>query len=211
MTASYGDRMSARSASPPSATVSHSSRSWQHQLRRTALVVGAALLVAIGGMVAIYCFPVPGDPADADLVYVIGPATDARMHEAEEIIHTTGHDSLLLSVPAANSARLTAAQTPACSQANVTCGTPDPFTTKGEALMLNEYAKTHEVHKVVVLTVTPHVARTRYIFARCAPDIDVQVVGVDEHLSIGDWIYQFAYQTTAFAKAAATPCASDDE
>jgi len=33
----------------------------------------------------------------------------------------------------------------------------------------------------------------------------------DEHLTIGDWVYQFGYQTTAFVKAAATPCASDDE
>jgi uncharacterized SAM-binding protein YcdF (DUF218 family) len=77
--------------------------------------------------------------------------------------------------------------------------------------MLNDYARTHDVHKAVVITFTPHVARTRYIFARCAPDIDVQVIGVDEHLNIGDWVYQFAYQTTAFVKAAATPCASDDE
>lgn len=203
--------MNAASVTQPSETRRRSRRSWFVRLRRTALVVGAALAVAIGGMVVVYCFPPSGDPTDADLVYVIGPATGTRMDEAEAIIRSTGRDDLLISVSAGNTATSAAAQMPACSEPHVTCESPLPFTTKGEALLLNEYAKTHDVHKVVVLTFTPHVARTRYIFARCSPDIDVQVVPVDEHLRLADWVHQFAYQTGAFAKAIATPCASDDE
>lgn len=56
-----------------------------------------------------------------------------------------------------------------------------------------------------------HVARTRYIFARCSPDIDVQVIPVDEHLRFEGWVHQFAYQSGAFVKAIATPYGSDDE
>lgn len=203
--------MNAASVTQPSETRRRSRRSWLIRLRRTVLLVGTALAVAIGGMVVVYCFPPSGDPTDADLVYVIGPATPARLDEAEAIIRSTGRDDLLISVSAGDTARFSAAQIFACSEPHVICEHPIPSTTKGEALMLNEYAKTHEVHKAVVLTVTPHVARTRYIFARCSPDIDVQVIPVDEHLRLADWVHQFAYQTGAFAKAIATPCASDDE
>ncbi|MDQ1204484.1 YdcF family protein [Microbacterium sp. SORGH_AS_0862] len=202
--------MNAASATQPSETRRRSRRSWPVRLRRAVLVVGTALAVAVGGMVVVYCFPPSGDPTDADLVYVIGPATGTRMDVAQSIIHSTGREDLLISVSAGNTTKLAAAQMPACSEPHVICEHPIPSTTKGEALLLNEYAKTHEVHKVVVLTVTPHVARTRYIFARCSPDIDVQVIPVDEHLRFEDWVHQFAYQTGAFVKAIATPCASDD-
>ncbi|MDY0830142.1 hypothetical protein SK224_13495 [Microbacterium sp. BG28] len=162
--------------------------------------------------VVVFALPSPGDPGDADLIYVIGPPTPQRISVAQQLIADEKARGLLVSVsPPGSHDEAMASKMQICSQQSVTCESPRPLTTKGEALMLEDYARTHEVHKVAVITFTPHVARTRYIFARCAPDIDVQVIGVDEHLSIGDWAYQFAYQTTAFAKAAATPCASDDE
>jgi hypothetical protein len=165
-----------------------------------------------GGMVTLYGFPSPADEAGTDLLYVIGPATQPRIDEAESILHSSAGVRLLVSVlPPQSSKEYVAAKMPICDQERVLCESPEPMTTKGEALMLEDYARTHDVHKVAVITFTPHVARTRYIFARCAPDLDVQVIGVDEHLSLGDWVYQFGYQTTAFVKAAATPCASDDE
>jgi len=172
------------------------------------------VLVVAGSATAgivVYGNPPEGDPSGADLVYVIGPPTDARTAEAEELLSENGGARLLVSVSVDGHPRYAASELPVCEQEGVTCQHPEPFTTKGEALMLVDYARTHDVHKVAVITFTPHVARTRYIFARCAPDIDVQVIGVDQHLTIGDWVYQFAYQTTAFVKAAATPCASDDE
>ena len=182
------------------------------RMRRWLAVASALITTVAGGVVMLYEFPPPGDEAGADLIYVIGPPTQPRLDEAESILHSIDGATLLVSVlPPASSREYVATKMPICSQERVLCESPKPMTTKGEALMLVDYARTHEVHKVAVITFTPHVARTRYIFARCAPDIDVQVIGVDQHLTIGDWIYQFAYQTTAFVKAAATPCASDDE
>lgn len=93
-----------------------------------------------------------------------------------------------------------------CSDPGVTCGTPEPFTTNGETLLLKEYVASHSVGKTVVITFTPHVTRTRYIFAKCYGG-DVSVVGVDEVMSPMDWIYQYAYQSTALVKAWFTPCA----
>lgn len=203
--------MNALSATQRRPATTRKRTSWSRRLRRGAAIVGGTIVVVVGGLVGLYCFPPPGDAAGADLVYVIGPATQPRLEEAEAIIQATGHNDLLVSVSGGSTATFSAPQMPICSEAAVTCEHPLPSTTKGEALLLNEYAQTHEVHKVVVLTVTPHVARTRYIFARCSPEIDVQVVPVDEHLSFEDWVHQFAYQTGAFVKAIATPCARDDE
>ena len=56
-------------------------------------------------------------------------------------------------------------------------------------------------------TYTPHVLRTRYIFGACA-DADVTVIPVDESLNLLRWIYNYAYQTAAFAKAWIVGCAA---
>lgn len=169
-------------------------------------------LTLIVVLTAVFVYPPQGDETGADLVYVIGPPTPARMDEARLMLNSDSHRALLVSVPPPESGgAFMASKMAVCAEKGVTCESPTPFTTKGEALMLNDYARTHEVQKVAVVTFTPHVARTRYIFARCSPDVQVEVIGVDDHLTPGDWMYQFAYQTTAFVKAAATSCASDDE
>lgn len=170
------------------------------------------VIVATAGAICVYGYPPRADSSGADLVLVLGPPTSPRIQLAQSMVDARPATKLLISVaPNDSGTPFTAAKMPICENSGVTCMHAKPFTTKGEALMLVDYARTHDVHKVAVITFTPHVARTRYIFARCAPDIDVQVIGVDQHLTIGDWVYQFAYQTTAFAKAIATPCASDDE
>jgi hypothetical protein len=170
------------------------------------------MAILLGAGVAIYGFPPEGDPSGADVIFVIGPPTDPRLDAAMSLRTSGTGPAMIVSVQAPDPRNEFAAfRLSVCAEPDVLCARPSPYTTKGEALMLEDYARTHDVHKVAVITFTPHVARTRYIFARCAPDLDVQVIGVDEHLSLGDWVYQFGYQTTAFVKAAATPCASDDE
>ncbi|UIN30080.1 YdcF family protein [Microbacterium binotii] len=166
----------------------------------------------IGAGTVIYALPPAGDPSDADLVYVIGPPTAARITAAEQLMSSEGIKNALISVsPPEGDANFGESSLTFCRREGVQCSTPSPFTTKGEAHMLSAYAKEHEVKKVVVLTVTPHVARTRYIFARCAPEIDVEVVAVERDLPLLEWGRQFFYQTGAFIKALGTPCADHSE
>lgn len=183
-------------------------RSRRYRAIRATLIAAVALVAAvvIAGL-PLYVFPPPGDADGADLVYVIGPPRAPRIDVAEQLRGNHQSLPLLVSVSSAKSAEttFTATRLAVCHDAHVTCETPAPFTTKGEAKMLSEYAAKHTVGKTVVITFTPHVARTRYIFAKCYAG-DVTVVGVDEHLSLADWIYQYAYQTVAFVKAWANPC-----
>lgn len=181
---------------------------WRKRAGIAAAVVAATCAaVAVAGL-PLYVFPPQAEvPPGADLVYVIGPPRPPRVAVAEQL-RADGIRDTLVSVAAApdpEAGFITASELPLCDEPDVTCGTPAPFTTAGEARMLTEYAQTHPVTAPVVLTFTPHVARTRYIFAKCYGQ-DVTVIGVDEHLDLGDWIYQYAYQTAAFVKAWAEPC-----
>lgn len=182
-------------------------RWWRRVAVAGAIVVAACAAVAIAGL-PLYVFPAQGQvPADADLVYVIGPPNGPRVAAAERL-RDDGLVHALVSVAAApDPARgfITASDLPLCAEPDVTCESPVPFTTAGEARMLEGYARGHDVAGTVVLTFTPHVARTRYIFAKCS-DEDVTVVGVDERLDLWSWAYQYLYQTAAFAKAWIQPC-----
>ena len=58
---------------------------------------------------------------------------------------------------------------------------------------------------VIVVTSTPHVARTRYIFAKCYPG-EVTVVAAGQPATLSGWAYQYVYQSFAFVKAALEAC-----
>lgn len=169
--------------------------------------VGSALalagLVAVAGL-PLYVFPPAAAVSDADLIYVIGPPTAARVALAEELAEQGVASDFLVSVSAQGRYN-TASAVDLCDLPEAVCDTPDPFTTKGEARMLRDYAAAHETGSTVVITFTPHVARTRYIFEKCY-DGEVTVVGVDQRMNLGDWVYQYAYQSAAFVRAWLTPC-----
>lgn len=170
------------------------------------VVLGMLALAVVAGL-PLYVFPPAASVRQADLIYVIGPPTPPRIALAERLAADGVADAMLVSVsPAADSIRYPASELPLCAEPRATCETPKPFTTKGEALLLSQYARGRSLDETVVITFTPHVARTRYIFEKCY-DGDVSVMGVDQDMNLGDWIYQYAYQSAAFVKAWITPCA----
>ncbi|WP_341577693.1 YdcF family protein [Microbacterium schleiferi] len=170
--------------------------------RRAGLGILAIIaLVAVIGL-PLYVFPADPPAPNADLIYVIGPPTATRIADAESLRDQGIADQVLVSVPP--SGPDSAGELAYCWRAYVTCRTPNPFTTRGEAAMLQAYASDGDT--VIVLTYTPHVLRTRYIFDTCA-DADVTVIPVDERLNLSRWIYNYAYQSAAFAKAWILGCA----
>lgn len=180
-------------------------RRWRRHLRRGAYtVVGAAAAFAVAGL-PVYVFPPSDEVTQADLIYVIGPPTNERV-AIERALRLEGvADQSLYSVSLQGG--WSEERMAVCREEDVFCEHPTPFTTQGEADHLNGFAAEHGVDKTIVLTFTPHVARTRYIFGKCY-DGDVDVVAVDEHLGVAEWIYEYAYQTAGFVKAWFTPCPS---
>jgi hypothetical protein len=179
------------------------------RLRRLAVALTLTVAAIAAAGLPLYVFPAQGDPTGADLVYVIGPPQQQRLDLAASLRDKDEPPPLLVSVSdsrAGHGERSSdASALPVCRQQAVTCKSPIPFTTAGEARLLSEYTATHEAGKTVVITFTPHVARTRYIFAKCYAG-DVTVVGVDTDMTLFDWAYQYAYQSAAFVKAWFTPC-----
>jgi hypothetical protein len=63
----------------------------------------------------------------------------------------------------------------------------------------------HHWSSATVITMTPHIARTRVLMDRCVTSGEVTVIGNADHLRIRDWVYQFFYQTGGFIKVALMP------
>jgi hypothetical protein len=165
-----------------------------------------ALVVLVG--LPLYVFPpVDDDINGAQLAYVIGPATNGRIALAKELLENGTVDEILISV--AGGGPLGAEEIDACDEPFVTCEHPNPFTTKGEVDALADFAEANDIDKTIVLTFAPHVQRSRFIFDKCFSG-DVTVMTAPQSMTFGDWVYQYAYQSAAFAKAWLRPCATSD-
>lgn len=172
-----------------------------------ASIVGVLLLVVLAGL-PMYVFPPVDEDVDgAEIAYVIGPATGGRIALAEQLLEDGTVDEILISV--AGGGPLGADAIDACADSGVTCEHPNPFTTKGEVDQLADFADENEVDKTIVITFAPHVQRTRFILEKCFAG-DAIVMAAPQELSLGDWVYQYAYQTAAFVKAWLRPCADSD-
>ncbi|OZB48980.1 MAG: hypothetical protein B7X40_06075 [Cellulomonas sp. 14-74-6] len=157
----------------------------------------ATLLVVTAGL-PVYVFPRQTAPVGADVVFVIGPPRAWRIAWARELVAAGKARAIMISQPETGSLQACAAQ----STVPVLCRRPDPFTTRGEARWLRDEMAAHGWRTAVVITSTPHIARTRYVMQRCVPS-GVQVVGRTTGMAPWTWVYQYAYQTAAWVKALA--------
>lgn len=169
-----------------------------------ASVVGVVALVGL----PLYVFPpVDSDTTQAQLAYVIGPATNDRIALATQLLEAGTVDEILISV--AGGGPLGAESIDACDDPQVTCEHPHPFTTKGEVDTLAQFAEANDIDKTIVITFAPHVQRARFIFDKCFAG-EVTVITASQAMTFGDWVYQYAYQTGAFAKAWLRPCSNEE-
>lgn len=197
---------------------------------RILIALGAVIAALAIASVPLYVLPGDQNARAADVVVVIGPPTDAQMELAAEIIDAGQADALLVSITVpstgppqdtgwakperpswasgSGSTRIAEelCREPGARAFGVTleCAQPEPFTTQGEAQWLAERMEAHDWDTAIVSTVTPHVTRTRMLMGRCIPS-GVQVLGVDDALTVGEWLWQFAYQSGGFVKAIVEP------
>ncbi|MBF4463267.1 MULTISPECIES: YdcF family protein [unclassified Rathayibacter] len=171
--------------------------------RRIAVGLVGALVLAAAAGAPVYVFP-PVDPLPprADAVLVLGPPTRARTELGRELIAEGVADTLLISVwPSAASAPPGTSAIVACDEPgmHVVCFSADPETTQGEARALARYARDNHWSSIVVITQTPHIVRARVILERCWGG-HLAMISSGEPTAFGDWAYEYAYQTGAFAK-----------
>lgn len=164
------------------------------------VVAGFWLIVLVG--LPLYVFPASDDLSPSDVAYVLGPPMDERLAIAEALRDDGLVDQIVVSVQA--SGGQTAQDLEICDDPGVTCAVADPSTTRGEELLLTELAPGTSP-SLIVITSTPHVARTRFIFEKCYPG-EVAVVAAERPESLEAWTSQYLYQSLAFVKAVVEPC-----
>lgn len=174
--------------------------------RRLAAALGVMVTAAVACWVALsvtfYMNPeVDAVPSSADVIYVIGPPTEERIALARELRSDGVARDILISVPPTG--EQSAENLSICQDDHVACLHPQPFTTAGEIGLLDSLYGAGST--AVVITFTPHVSRTRYIAESCGRT-DVAVIAAPTALSVGEWVYQFGYQTGGYAKAFAQSC-----
>jgi hypothetical protein len=163
------------------------------------IAAGFWLIVLLG--LPLYVFPHVDEVAPSDTAYVLGPPMDVRLELAERLRDEGLAERIAVSVQA--SGGQTAEDLAICREEGVTCAVADPSSTRGEVLLMTEIAP--ESPSLIVITSTPHVARTRYIFAKCYAG-DVKVVAAGRPESLAGWTSQYVYQSLAFVKALVEPC-----
>jgi hypothetical protein len=174
-------------------------------ITRTLLALLVLVLAWILAGVPLFVMPAASQPGKADVIYVIGPPNPTRRDLAEKLVDEGYSDTVVFSVP--STGPQSADRLAACNGEfpyPVTCDTPSPFTTQGEARYLKEKAEENGWTSAIVITWTPHVTRTQLIFDRCF-DGDLMVVEDPVDFGPRQWITQYVYQTGAFVKALVTP------
>ncbi|WP_433503832.1 YdcF family protein [Pseudonocardia halophobica] len=86
----------------------------------------------------------------------------------------------------------------------VTCFSPEPATTKGEAEELHRLAVEQQWRSVIVVTFRPHISRARYILSRCF-DGQLMIAESPADLSFEYWVWTYIYQTAGYIRAALQP------
>ena len=157
-------------------------------------LVGVVLVAWIVATVRLVFVPTEDDVGKADAVVVLAGSKHERLDRGLELVRDGVAPVLVISdgfdpqQPRAN--RL-------CREGGngftVTCFTPDPDSTRGEARKVAELASARGWQRVLLVTSRFHVTRARMLFDRCT-DADVDAVGVDYPLTsvptaiAGEWV-----------------------
>ncbi|AYG03196.1 YdcF family protein [Gryllotalpicola protaetiae] len=168
-------------------------------MRWVAAAVSAIVIVALAGL-PVYVFPRTDRPEKADAIVVLGPATTQRMALGTRLMREGYASHLYVSAP--KNMRMY----DPCFNADTSCFSPEPTTTRGEARFTLDEARVNGWSRVIVITGGFHVSRARFIFDRCS-GVDPIMLGADEPRNAYGWVYQYAYQTAGFVKAVIVGCA----
>ena len=177
----------------------------------TLLALLAALWLAVCH--AVLDSPRVDPPARSDALLVLGPPDPTRIEYAEDLVyHQHVADTLVISTPDAqpfDPPEMVEYYTARsfCEPhdgVEVICFKPNPSTTQGEAMKLEELSEQRGWDTVTAVTFTQHVSRSRLILQRCYPG-ELRMSAVDFQLSGRSLFTQYLHQSAGYVKAWLTP------
>lgn len=171
---------------------------WRRRLAVTAILL---LVVWLVGGYFVVVRPATDRPAPVDAILVLGPPTvDHRAADALAMAAAGQAHTVVISVPTDSGWQIRKACQVPVPQYTVICFKPNPSTTRGEAEELRRLVDAHGWRSVMVITSTYHISRARLIVGRCTDD-RVLMVAASGRPSLGNFAFQYLYQTGGFAKA----------
>lgn len=148
------------------------------------LVVVAAAMAAVAGLAlgGAVLFPRTDAPGRADAVVVLSGDHGERLARAKELLAGGVAPTLVLvgTPDSTENLDMCAGRT----TYDVVCLRPEPDNTRTEAAASAELARDRNWERLVVVTSTPHVARSRLLFDRCFSGT-LHVVGADPRTDAG--------------------------
>ncbi|MFH5207427.1 YdcF family protein [Antrihabitans spumae] len=179
--------------------------------RRLRRRLGVALLVAVLGVTGfvvalwpVYVDPIVDEPERADAIVVLGGAHDGREELAIRLASQGYAPQVVFSNPYGASRRM---QRLCYGEYTfkVSCFEPDPATTRGEGREIRRLAAEQGWTRVIVMTFTPHISRSRYIVGKCF-DGELLMVPSRPELRKIDWAWNYVYQSFGYARALFENC-----
>jgi len=157
------------------------------------LIALTALVVFVPLTARFFVWPRNNVPRRAGAIIVLGsnPVDERRRVEEGEKLFKAG-DAPMMAISAGR-------KCPINVNTKLTCFSPSPDTTQGEARFIGQIARRDHLRSVIVVAGRPQVTRARLRIERCFTG-SIEVVGVAPR-SLEQWIYQIAYEWGATIKA----------
>lgn len=141
----------------------------------------AAVALALGLSAAIYVASAPeGTPSDIDAVFIHAGGTGERIERGLEVWRNSPNDTLLV-ISEVESTDLVRRWCRS-DDPRITCSTPRPETTLGEAVMLDDIARELDLQRVAIVTSDYHLRRATLIDERCS---SLEVVPISAGNDVG--------------------------
>lgn len=176
---------------------------WRGLLWGATLAVVVAL-AAVGGAGYLLFGTDRQDPIrKVDAIIVLGGEHDGREEYGIRLAQEGWSKNVVLSNPYKSS---DTTMRPLCDtrtgEVTVTCETPEPSTTRGEAMFTERLSREHGWSTVMVISWSYHLTRSRYIFGNCYSGQTVmRAVPREYDYGPADWELVYLYQFVGTAKA----------
>jgi uncharacterized SAM-binding protein YcdF (DUF218 family) len=164
------------------------------RVRAAALVVAVLIVAVVVASVVLFIEPATNAPARSDAVIVLaGGNNAARIAKGIELVRAGYAPRLFVSAPGHQSCPKS------LPSVLITCFSPNPATTQGEARFAAKLAKQHHWHRITVVPGTQQVTRARIRFDRCYRGTIVMVPA--DPGGLGSWVASVIYEWGALPKA----------
>jgi uncharacterized SAM-binding protein YcdF (DUF218 family) len=171
---------------------------------RVAITLGLLVAVWLGLCYQVVQNPqVVEHPGVADAIVVLGPATNDRTDAAVALMRQGRAHTLVIS-NAWTHRRATQLCNDPPTGWTLICFLPAPDTTRGEAEYVRGLALARGWSNVIAVTSRYHISRAELILKRCLSG-RLQMVAAPESINVAQWLYQYAYQSGAYVRAALHP------